>query len=171
MKKLRNGRPLYPSENRIFRRINICWSLIISKPIKYYVYNYIWPRQAEDGQTTHKWFSVSEYTKTVMCNTSAAWPGEILFIFIFLVLFYMEHGHHEYSKYSILDPTGTFPIPDHDTGQWAVELSTNLHEVSQCQKRSLFSLWKDLNQRTAIGIFANQTARRLWSFWGLNRAL
>ena len=24
MKKLRNGRPLYPSENRIFRRINIC---------------------------------------------------------------------------------------------------------------------------------------------------
>ena len=48
----------------------------------------------------------------------------------------MEHGHHEYSKYSILDPTGTFPIPDHDTGQWAVELSTNLREVSQCPEKA-----------------------------------
>ena len=85
MRKLRNRRPLYPSENRIFRRINICWSLIISKPIKYYVYNYIWPRQAEDGQTNTNG-SQCPNTRKLFCvtpATSAAWPGKILFIFIF----------------------------------------------------------------------------------------
>ena len=171
MRKLRNERPLFPSENRIFRRINICWSLIISKPIKYYVYNYIWPRQAEDGQTNTNG-SPCPNTRKLFCVTPAQRGlGKYYLFLFFLVLFYMEHGHHEYSKYSILDPTGTFPIPDHDTGQWAVELSTNLREVSQCRKRSLlatraFSLWKDLKQR-----MANQTARQLWSVWGLHWAL
>ena len=82
VRKLRNERPLYPSENRIFRRINICWSLIISKPIKYYVYNYIWPRQAEDGQTNTNG-SPCPNTRKLFCVTPAQRGLGKYYLFLF----------------------------------------------------------------------------------------
>ena len=56
--------------------------MIISKPIKYYVYNYIWPRQAEDGQTNTNG-SPCPNTRKLFCVTPAQRGLGKYYLFLF----------------------------------------------------------------------------------------